>query len=229
MSKTKIDFALSVGGGCQTAYHLLSNGLEKNTYPLDWMMLYNLETVNDLFERGFQSFFKDWEENVELGDESNRYIIDKRTGMVAMHHFRKDDTVEAQYQYFLNKAIFRYKLVDQHLKWSRVVMFVSRRDEQLGEFEIFLKKMQKLYKCKMLLLNIKNDNEEKFTEYLINPKLKIMEYSFRDIDPDGNFWGNIQKWSEVLSKFELSKRFWINKFFISKIIRPLINIKYKCE
>lgn len=49
---------ISLGKDCCMAYHLHRLGKKKNTYPFDWLLIKNLDTVYSLIENDFIDFLK---------------------------------------------------------------------------------------------------------------------------------------------------------------------------
>lgn len=53
--KTNMEY-ISLGKDCCMAYHLQRLGKKKNTYPFDWLLIKNLDTVYSLIEDDFIDF-----------------------------------------------------------------------------------------------------------------------------------------------------------------------------
>lgn len=208
------DYTISVGRACRSAHYLKAHGLRKCSNPLDWMMAYTLENVIRLFDTGFSNFFENKKEHVEKTVGKFRYVEDLQNGMISMHSFPLDKDIESVYENFHLTMKRRFERMKKHMLKAEHVLFVSNRDEPVENFESFLTEMHKKFPCKFAYLNIRHSGENKREEIVISSKLKIIDYGFFDVHPDGDtsanpdFWkGNAQEWDKVMKNIVLRKKF----------------------
>ncbi|TKX29281.1 hypothetical protein CQA38_04160 [Campylobacter sp. MIT 12-5580] len=135
----KADLVLSCGNACRVAHYLHKYKLRKFSSPIDWMMSYSLEAVNNMFEEDFAYFFKDYEQMYE--HNNMRVVKDKRNNMVAMHDFVMQKSIEEQYPHFIEQKTKRFKRLKKELLKARSVIFLCNRSENLQNFKDFLIRM----------------------------------------------------------------------------------------
>lgn len=224
--KILTDYIVSVGIACRPAHYLRKHKLSRCSNPLDWMMNYTLDAVIQLFENNFNNFFLNRKEHIEKTKGDFRYIEDTSNGMVSVHHFSVDKDINLGYLAFKKTMKHRYNIMKNHMLFSDHILFISNRNEPIENFEKFLIEISKLFKCKCTYLNIRNSEINEKIEQQITPNLKIIDYSFNDLHPDGlidnpNLWlGNTGEWNNIMKKIKITKRFFYLPYlkWLTKII-----------
>lgn len=204
------DFLLSAGPACRPGYHLRENGYRLFSSPLDWMMTYSLETYIDVLKRHFHGYFDQWEEKEDWNGYS-RWITDVPSGMVSMHEFRWDDTVQHQLKTIQQKMQRRTQRLCQLLRQARSVGWVLNRPNIEDQALIkFFESLRFLYPHLTLhILNINHDPDAStivYRDILLHAKGSVRELRACDIHPEGddlstNGWawiGNAQLWEKAL-------------------------------
>lgn len=82
--------------------------------PLDWMFRYDLSLYSDLLHKREFDLFREYEENEESPSE-HRNVRDLRTGMISLHHFTKNQSIQEQLPDFhatMNKRLAASDLRD---------------------------------------------------------------------------------------------------------------------
>ena len=209
-----VDLAISLGSACRPAHYLRENNLRRFSNPLDWMMLYSLETVVNLFKKDFSDFFLHKKEHPEKVHENLRYIEDTVNQIISIHSFPLNKELDVAYENFSQIMAYRYNRLKKYMLSAEHVLFVSNRYEPVEDFENFLTEMQKMFKCKMTYLNIRHEPQKQAFIKVISPSLQIIEHYFIDDHPDGGdfsnpkFWlGNGEEWDKVMKSIELSNKF----------------------
>lgn len=192
------DIAISLGDACQSAYHLQQFGLRKFASPFDWMMCYDLKDIQDLFANDFHGFFVDIEEKKDhKGENGCRYITDLRNGMVSIHAFKQNKSIESQYDFFIETMRRRFVRLKNHILQSKHIIFVTSRPSDMQAFEEFLRFMQGYHNASYTILNIAKDKDSnslfdisRKNITVFNDKLRVIEYSFLDIFPSSALLAN---------------------------------------
>lgn len=203
------DVVLSIGNHCQAAYYMQEYHLRKFASPIDWMKYYSLESLFQLFQSDFASFFSSYYEDTIKAQDNGycRWLVDTNNGMIARHHFLKQLPLESQFQSFREKQIKRFEKIKSYLKDSTNIVFVSCREDSLENLAKFLLNFQTLYKnANLTIVNFRDDKEKTYKKTeIINDKAKIIEYCFDNTYPlkknqtldeiGGITWiGNYKKW-----------------------------------
>lgn len=230
------DMTLSLGGDCRPAESMRRNKIRFFSSPFDWMMRYKLDVIYDVLKNKGKDFFADFEENKEEGNSHKfRYMVSRSTGMVSMHHFRKNISAEDAYFLFRYTMDKRFKELDRLLTDAKSVCFISSRKTSTDEIKSFLQNIMTLYGFeKVYYINIHSDqNEEKIIETNYD-NITIYECFFNDVHPNGKvpkrnpkFWkGNIEYWDKILEKVHLNKDF-VNKYRKQKMFNDLFPSDFK--
>ena len=142
----KADIVLSIGNHCHAACHMQEWGLRKFASPLDWMKYYSLESVLWCFEREFRGFFAEAfeDENRAKPDWYCRYVVDKKTGMCAIHHFFKNEPLEPQIARFRAKQEARFARMKKYLREAKNIVLVGCREDSPECLEQFLRDFWRL-------------------------------------------------------------------------------------
>ena len=165
----RADLFVSVGGVCRPAHYLRMFYLRRFSSPFDWMMNYKLEHIIHFLRNDSADFFV----NIEyMGDDEwvkTHSIKDTNTGMISIHDFPLDKSVEEYYPNFIAKYKRRFANLKKALQKSKCIVFLSYRNETLQEFQIFLNEMQKIHNAKYIFVNIRhNENLMTITKNAIN-------------------------------------------------------------
>lgn len=179
------DVVISVGNHCQAAWYMQEYGLRKFASPLDWMKGYSLESVYNLFKNGFKDFFCDhYEDELKAKEKDSRWVIDKNTGMISMHHFLKEVSLKEQFGDFYQKQIRRFQKMDHYLKQAENIVLLSCREDSIDEMKDFLYKFQTLYDKNLTLFNFRDSKTQTYKKtFKINSKIKIVEHCFDNTYP----------------------------------------------
>lgn len=183
-----VDIAISLGDGCRAAHYLREYNLRKFSSPFDWMMCYTLKDIQEIFYNDFTTFFKNIKENKKY-NASHRYIKDLNNGMVSIHDFDRDKSIESQYKEFINKMQKRFNRLKSSIINSKNILFVTHRNIDINEFKDFLFFMYNYHNANYTILNIRNDTKQSILDtpkqkiLKLNNNLSIIEYSFNDNTP----------------------------------------------
>ena len=244
----QVDMTLSLGSDCRAAESMRRNKIRFFSSPFDWMMRYQLDAIYNALKNKGQNFFSDFSEEENENSKKFRYMVSKSTGMVSMHHFRKNISVEDAYFVFRYTMDKRFRELDELLKKAKSICLISSRKISTDEIKSFLTNFLTLYSFeKIYYINIHSTSEK---EEIIETKydnITIYEVYFNDIHPDGSdpktnkkFWkGNIEYWDKILGKVSLNKNFvrqyrickWLNDLFPTDF-KSAMKIKYinaKCR
>lgn len=185
-----VDVALSLGDACQAAHYLQKFGLRSFASPFDWMKCYGLGEVMELLDSDFCGFFENLSEKVDFDCENGcRHITDVKNGMVSIHAFKKDESIEAQYPLFIKTMKRRFNRFKQSIKESNHILFLTTRRRDYEGFKEFLNFMKGYHAARYTLLNIHNDTSKsilspaKKTVVQVGEGLEIIEYSFNNTFP----------------------------------------------
>lgn len=207
--KINVEFILSLGAACRPAHSLRANKLRYFSSPFDWMMRYSLESIEDILKNGIDDYFKNFE---VIGKTATKHVIrDKKTGMVSMHFFDLNQSVEDQYDHFITVMKKRFNRTIQALSHSKILCFVSNRNNELKNIFDFVKFITGMYKKDCFYINITDDKHEKIEMYKICNS-SIFDIWFDDAhalgrDPKINnksWFGNVEKWKQVMKPFILT-------------------------
>lgn len=203
------DLVLSLGPACRPAHYLRELGLRKFSSPFDWMMCYDLKTIINFFENGFDPFFKNWEIE-STGKGKCWYVRDKDTGMLSMHHFDRAYPADYTYPSFINKMRKRFKNTIHHIETSGTICFVTNREHEKDALNNFLFHMDRIFPGhKFITINIITNKNEYFEKIKISNNIEIYNIYFTDINKDGpdsqtSWLGNVEKWHKYISCINLS-------------------------
>lgn len=213
LEKIHADVVLSVGTNCRTAHHLECYNLRKEANPLDWMMIFNLYIVNELFQSDFKDFFIN---SFNEGKFCQRYlrVRDLKTNMVSIHHFNHNDALEKQSKEINSQAIRRWLRLKKKIINAKDIVFVYNGADNIEEIITFLKSVNKLFGLEKnyYFVQVKHDrdkkwNEIEFHQYEIAKNLKFYQYIGNDInitDNKSHDWhGNDFLWAEVMKNISL--------------------------
>ncbi|MDO5471980.1 MAG: hypothetical protein Q4F35_01455 [Akkermansia sp.] len=226
MKAAIVDFVISAGPACRPAYHAQKRGMRMFASPCDWMMHYSLMDFIDNLEQDAEDMFK--VAHIEK-DGNLSYVIDEKSGMVSLHHFYHEQSLDWQIPLFSKKmkkrAINTYNCINN----SRSVGILMNRNIEKEELIRFAERLCQVF-CSTTfhILNIRDIKQEEIkVEYEIKENRYIIhEISFNDehklgkdpnINPD--FWlGNVQLWARAISmKFKLSQYSVVNNRLLQQI------------
>jgi hypothetical protein len=215
----EVDFIISMGEACRVAHHLRQNDLRYVANPLDWMMDYTLDSALHWFKNDFDDFFSEIiEDPNKVGGSGYRWIVDKNTNAVSIHHFPVNVSLKENHEKFRKIMKKRTYRMNKIIRKSNRILFISNRNQPKTDFYRFLEEFKELYDKQYIFMNIKNQNIpfNKYTK-ILSKDLKFLEYTFNDSHKDGtnsdnpDFWkGNIEKWDDALKNIKLSSKFGYN-------------------
>ena len=84
------------------------------------------------------------------------FVQDAQTGMIAMHNFPHDKSVEDYYPEFITKYKRRFANLKDAILNSKHIVFVGNRDNVLQDFQVFLDEMQKIHTVKYTFINVRH-------------------------------------------------------------------------
>ncbi|MCI9846581.1 DUF1796 family putative cysteine peptidase [Flavobacterium pectinovorum] len=210
----EFDIIFSLGNSCRPAYYLRKHKLRIYANPLDWMMVYSLETVVNLYQSKFNDFFINFSEH----KQKPNWFTDVKNNITSVHY----PEIKYDNKTFNKRMKKRFNKVNQKLKKANKICFLSQRNEKQTNFIDFLTKIGNLYSAEITLINIKHNEEidgiilpVKYSTKKISDQLKLIEYEFNDIHPNGNdcntnsnFWiGNVNFWDEIVGKIHIKTKF----------------------
>lgn len=154
----KCDCIFSVGPACRPAQWLRKTHKRFQSCPLDWMMQYSLDTAMHFFRNKFSDFFEDVRATGEIIG-SNRVVRDNKNGIVSMHHFNKNVSLESAKWDVRGKMLRRGREVDRILKNSRsIILICNRQKDSFDDFKRFLHNFSRLYPDRNIaLINIRSN------------------------------------------------------------------------
>ena len=232
-AKIKCDCIFSVGPACRPAQWLRKTHKRFQSAPLDWMMKYSLGTAMHCFKNRCADFFEDVRATGEIIGE-NRVVVDKKNGIVSMHHFSKNASAEEGKWGFRDKMLRRARKVDQIFKNSRsIILIANRQKDSLDDFKRFVNDFSKLYPDRNIaLINIHSNNSNTVTKETLyegiaatsekkskktksgvknrkqnknkRKKLRVIQYNFND--SSSSWEGNPSGWMYVMNDIELTDK-----------------------
>ena len=217
INKINVDMTLSVGGDCRPAESMRRNKVRFFSSPFDWMMRYPVSCIYEALKNKGNDFFADYEEHEEeCKSRRFRFMVSRASGMVGMHHFRKNIPLQDAYFVFRYTMDRRFGELDKLLTDAKSICFVSSRKISLDDIKEFLQNFKTLYSFdKVYFINIHSvpDREEIIETAFDN--VTVYECFFNDIHPDGadpkinpKFWkGNMEYWDNILSKIIINSDF----------------------
>ncbi|MDR1721870.1 MAG: papain-like cysteine peptidase, partial [Methanobrevibacter sp.] len=140
----KTDFIISMGPACRQAHYLRKHNLRHVVNPLDWMMGYSLDSAIHWFKNDFDDFFLEIEENKQNENTAvgYRWIIDKYSETVSIHHFPIDRDLTSIHEKFLKIMKKRSKRMIKIIKKSNNILFISNRNQPKEDFYKFLREFK---------------------------------------------------------------------------------------
>lgn len=225
----KADIAISFGPDCRAAEALRRNGIRFFSSPFDWMMRYNLEYIYDTLKVKGKNFGVDFKEDVTK-NKKFRYMISESTGMISIHHFCKNISVEDAYFVFRYTMDKRFAELDTLFNNAENICIVSSRKIEVEDIKSFMDKFLKLYSFKKVCyINIFSTTGKELIEKHDFDNLTIYQCYFEDVHPESKnsktnkmYWkGNVECWDKILSKISLNQNF-VSQYHKEKKLRKLI-------
>ena len=128
--KISIEFILSLGAACRTVHNLRSNKLRYFSSPFDWMSNYSLKTIEDIINNGIDDYFKIFEVIGAHQAIGTHRVQDKITGMISIHSFKFDKSIDDQYDIFISTMKRRFDRLINIFCQSKLLCFISNRNNQ---------------------------------------------------------------------------------------------------
>lgn len=205
------DLVTSLGSACRPAQALKRNNLRVFSSPFDWMMEYKLGTIINFINNGFDNFFL---QSSIIGICGKNHIVrDELTGMIAMHSFPIDKTIEEFYPQFIFTMKKRFiRLINLFKKYK--FCFVMNRND-INDIENFIYFFEKKYKPLYVINILDNKIEENYVFKINNSFLYNVQFDDENIKgrekSNPEWWlGNVKKWDNVLSNIIIKKNFNFN-------------------
>ena len=156
------DLFISVGEACRPAHYLSKFHLRKFSSPFDWMMSYALRDIIHFLQNNGDDFFAKIQEiRKDETAYSHRFIKDCQTGMVSMHDFPRNKSIEDYHPEFIAKYKRRFANLKDAILNSKHIVFVGNRDDNLQEIQTFLDEMQKIHTAKYTFINVRHSKNFK--------------------------------------------------------------------
>ena len=197
------DLVVPFGEYCATAIALKNSGIRKASYPFDWSggrlwnkcgtcgFLGKIKLICDDFKNAFElddlSEFWNTEKNY-------RSVINNSTGLMFVHEFPWDKSVEKHYPEFKEKYNRRVERLYKDIEQAQNILFVfaTRRNSRLA-----LSDIEKGYQMLMQKFPLKTVNflilfsstelsETEFFSYRYNPNITIVLYKDIETSGEGN-------------------------------------------
>lgn len=213
-NKINIEFILSLGCACRPAHSLRINKLRYFSSPFDWMMSYSLKTIEDIINNGIDDYFREYEVIGKSEAMGTWKVRDKKTGMIAIHSFKLNQTVEEQYTSFIKTMKKRFDRLIGVFNSSNSLCFISNRNDQLECIFEFCKFITHKFNKMCFYVNITDikDIKNEVIEQYDCGDFVITNICFDDTHPLGRdskinksaWWGNYEKWKKVLEPFVLN-------------------------
>lgn len=206
----EFDVIFSIGPACRPANYLAQNFLRLFSSPLDWQMMYGLDTVLTLFRTRFETFFVNIRDDTEGATAvlKNRIVTDVENHITSIHHFNIHKTLEEAQKDFYSAMLNRYRHLHSKIRSSRHVGLICNRSDTIDELTEFLLSFSAIYPGQQLtLINIRNDEtaaDLAESKYKINKKLTIIESIFNDTNEQRTWTGNEILWNRLLNDYRIS-------------------------
>jgi len=207
IESVEADFIFSIGNACRPAHYLREHKLRTQSAPLDWMMKYSLDTVINLFETGFESFFENISEIPIENSSKHRTVLDTVNNITSIHHFEKENSLEDEQLKFITKMKKRAtKTISTIKKSSSIALICDRNDETNESLIDFIQKFSVIFPNKQItLINIFDSDIKNLDKKIILNKnnLKIIQYEFYDHVPSKSWKGNNYYWDQIVDNIKL--------------------------
>lgn len=240
------DVFISGGNACRPAHYLKKFHLRTFSSPFDWMMVYKLNDIAHFLQNDGRGFFAKIEEIPQDEKYECRFIKDCQTGMISMHDFPRDKSIDEYYPEFIDKHKRRFEKLKNEIKNAKNVVFIANRNEPMKEFKTFLEKMQNFHKASYTLIIIRQNKQATKLKKTVRMTMRgggiIIEYIFNDTHKNGSdgvsnpdaWLGNVEIWDEIMKELNFThkkafviflerKREKIKRFYKKYIIK---NAKY---
>ena len=214
LSRHTVDFIISAGAACRSAYYTQRLGMRKFSSPCDWMMHYTLSDYLHVFKTGGEEMFRRTHFDPTKGG-----AVDEQNGMIALHDFDANLPLEHQLPDFYEKMRRRALNTITRINKSRSVGIVMYRADPFQTIVQFAESLCNLFPHTTFhLLNLKDTPDATTVEVSNTIKTKrytLQEVCFNDEHINGrekqqnpNFWmGNTQIWSKTLCQaFQVNGR-----------------------
>ena len=171
------------------------------------MMKYSLDTVINLFETGFESFFENILEIPKENSSKHRTVLDTVNNITSIHHFEKENSLEDEQLKFITKMKKRATKTISTIKESSSIALICDRNDETNESLIdFIQKFSVIFPNKQItLINIFDSDIKNLDKKIILNKnnLKIIQYEFYDHVPNKSWKGNNYYWDQIVDNIKL--------------------------
>ena len=201
----RVQFVISAGTACRSAFHIQRLYMRKFSSPCDWMMRYSLtDFLEVLASRGEQMF------QLASIDPVIRGVVDRQNGMLSLNDFDCDSALEPQLPAFYEKMKRRAQNTIRQIEKSHCVGIVMHRDVSRNELINFANALTTHFpSCKFHIVNIKDTptlSTHQITLSIKTEHYSVREICFNDEHPNGrlkednpSFWiGDENSWTKIL-------------------------------
>ena len=200
------DLIVSIGSRCKMSHNLRRCGLQKESFPFDWIYIQKPLVIENLFATDFQNFFR--EENLRLRSKQPKFdeVDDLGTGTYSAHDFDTNRSIHDCYPEVMVKFKRRIaKLKDRLAQAETVLMAFEAEDNFISDEEIVQQfaLLQKRFAPRHLDLLYFYLPEEKieFERKMLSPN--VLKISFQK-EKEFEWQGRAEIFDEVLKDFHLA-------------------------
>jgi hypothetical protein len=206
LSRHTVDFVISAGAACRSAYYTKLFCMRKFSSPCDWMMNYTLFDYLHILKTGGEEMFRHTHFDPTKGG-----AVDEQNGMIALHDFDANLPLECQLPDFYEKVRRRTLNTVTRINKSRSVGIVMHRADSLQTIVQFIESLCDLFPHTTFhILNLRDIPDA--TTVTVSNTVKTKRYTFQEVcfnDEHINgrikqqnprfFWiGSAQIWSKTL-------------------------------
>ena len=213
INNIKADCILNFGAECRISMALKRQELRYFSSPFDWVRNYDLDVVIKLLRNKGDKFFADCYEHETLKNKYKRIIIDRATGMMSVHDYPIELSMDNAPEFYKAKFTKRFKRLHQELLLAKQPCFILYGIKDIEIIENFISQIKMLYNFSYIyIVNAVDDNQE-YCEYTKLTDADVYSFYFNDEHENGrdrnlnpDYWlGNIAYWDKILSKLSLNK------------------------
>lgn len=215
-----VDFVLSAGPACRPAYHTQKLGMRMFASPCDWMIVHSLEDWIHILEYEAEDMFQK-----SYIDEDKQYVVDERNGMISMHHFNCDQSLDSQIPSFSWKMKKRAINTANAISQSKSVGIVMNRIIRAEELVAFAERLCSLFtRTSFHILNVKDTPQQgvSVSYEAEGERYVIQEVSFNDEHPLGG--KNLKMIYSGWATYRCGVRCFDRSFVYLRVLSKIINL-----
>ena len=198
MAKKRYDVVFSLGGACSCSHVLRRAGLQRLSFPYDWVAGGSLKWRTNLLCSGFQNWFelKDLKEVPNLNHNPMRKVVNVLTGFLHNHDFdpsvRMDDAYPVVREKYKRRIARLFALADS-AKRILVVWICNPGSFAVTEGEIIdaHAKLARRFPHAVVDMTVFSLSSEPFAlrkVRMLNPQVKWIAYDYRNRQPVASQW-----------------------------------------